>query len=65
MEVLSSRVLYRARDFTSLRHFYERVLGLTACRAQAPKASAPGVASPFLGVSEGVSLHVDVMTLLP
>ncbi len=48
MEVLSSRVLYRARDFRVLRHFYEHVLGLHVYREYGPEDDVLGVVF-FLG----------------
>lgn len=48
MEVLSSRVLYRARDFTSLRRFYEDVVGLRVYREYGPDEDVAGVVF-FLG----------------
>lgn len=48
MEVLSSRVLYRARDFPSLRRFYEHVVGLHVYREYGPDEHVAGVVF-FLG----------------
>ena len=48
MEVLSSRVLYRARHLPTLRHFYEHVLGLHVYREYGPEDDVLGVVF-FLG----------------
>ena len=48
MEVLSSRVLYRSRDFDALRRFYEQTVGLHAYREYGPKEEVSGVVF-FLG----------------
>jgi predicted enzyme related to lactoylglutathione lyase len=48
VEVLSSRVLYRARDFASLRNFYEHVVGLHVYREYGPEEDVVGVVF-FLG----------------
>ncbi len=48
MEVLSSRVLYRPRDFPSLRRFYEQVVGLHPYREYGLDGRVEGVVF-FLG----------------
>jgi predicted enzyme related to lactoylglutathione lyase len=48
VEVLSSRVLYRARDFDGLRRFYEEVLGLRIYREYGAAGTVTGVVY-FLG----------------
>ena len=48
MEVLSSRVFYRARDLASLRRFYEHTLGLHVYREYGPSDDVLGVVF-FLG----------------
>jgi predicted enzyme related to lactoylglutathione lyase len=48
MEVLSSRVLYRAHDFSALRRFYEQVVGLHPYREYGLDGRVEGVVF-FLG----------------
>jgi len=48
MEVLSSRVLYRPRDFSVLRRFYEQVVGLHPYREYGLGGEVGGVVF-FLG----------------
>ncbi len=48
MEVLSSRVIYRAADFARLREFYERTLGLRVYREYGTGGKVTGVVL-FLG----------------
>lgn len=48
MDVLSSRVLYRAGDFDSLRRFYEETVGLHVYREYGSSERALGVVF-FLG----------------
>jgi predicted enzyme related to lactoylglutathione lyase len=48
MEVLSSRVIYRARDFGALRSFYETTLGLRPYREYGVDGRVTGVVL-FLG----------------
>jgi predicted enzyme related to lactoylglutathione lyase len=48
MDVLSSRVLYRSRDFDTLRGFYQDTLGLHVARDYGPKEELLGVVL-FLG----------------
>ncbi len=48
MEVLSSRVLYRPRDFSALRRFYEQVVGLHPYREYGQGGEVGGVVF-FLG----------------
>ncbi len=48
MDVLSSRVLYRAADFDSLRRFYEETVGLHVYREYGSSEQALGVVF-FLG----------------
>jgi predicted enzyme related to lactoylglutathione lyase len=48
MEVLSSRVIYRARDFGALRSFYEMTLGLRPYREYGVDGRVTGVVL-FLG----------------
>jgi predicted enzyme related to lactoylglutathione lyase len=43
MEVLSSRVIIHARDFTRLRFFYEQVLGIRIYREYGTAATVTGV----------------------
>ena len=48
MEVLSSRVVYRPRDFAALRRFYEQVVGLHPYREYGAGGEVTGVVF-FLG----------------
>lgn len=48
MEVLASRVLYRARDFEALRRFYEQTVGLHVFREYGADDQVRGVVF-FLG----------------
>jgi predicted enzyme related to lactoylglutathione lyase len=48
VEVLSSRVLYRARDFDALRRFYEQTVGLHVYREYGSSDETLGVVF-FLG----------------
>ena len=48
MEVLSSRVLYRSRNFDALRQFYEQTVGLHVYREYGPSEKVLGVVF-FLG----------------
>lgn len=57
MEVLSSRVLYRSRDFDALRRFYEGTVGLQVYREYGSDDEVLGVVfflgGGFLEISRG------------